>query len=234
MPRVIVAIVRHGDYRQLADTPSAHQPFELTPEGAEQARKAANTLREMAARRRWRLHAEVDSSRLLRAWQTATLIVEGLAAELGGAGSVREFDTLAERGLGIGGNLTVEQIERVMSVDPRYAVPPPDWKSNSNYRLPLPGAESLMEAGRRVAQHIEHRVDQLRGQASEDTLKIVVGHGAAFRHAAYHLGILQAERVAALSMHHAGPVCFERLDDVGWRHVAGEWKVRARGQVALD
>ena len=44
MPRLIAALIRHGDYRQLPDTPSAHQPFPLTDLGEHQAREAAAAL----------------------------------------------------------------------------------------------------------------------------------------------------------------------------------------------
>ena len=41
MARLIVALIRHGDYAQLPDTPSAHQPFGLTEKGCKQAQEAA-------------------------------------------------------------------------------------------------------------------------------------------------------------------------------------------------
>ena len=50
MPRLIAALIRHGDYRKLPDTPSAHQPFPLNAEGEAQAAeklvKAAHILNE--------------------------------------------------------------------------------------------------------------------------------------------------------------------------------------------
>ena len=44
MPRLIAALIRHGDYHQLARTPSAHQPFALNLAGREQARAGAGML----------------------------------------------------------------------------------------------------------------------------------------------------------------------------------------------
>jgi 2,3-bisphosphoglycerate-dependent phosphoglycerate mutase len=124
-------------------------------------------------------------------------------------------------------NLSIQQIERLIIEDPRYQEPPQDWKSNSHYCLPFQGAESLMQAGARVAQHLKQQMDTLRAAAEIDTVKLFVGHGAAFRHAAHHLGILQFEQLAQLSMHYAQPVLIEYLDDRNWRHIGGGWKVRS-------
>ena len=70
---------------------------------------------------------------------------------------------------------------------------------------------------------------KLRDEASVDTVKLFVGHGAAFRHAAYKLGILQFEQLAQFSMFHARPVLIEYLDDDSWRHIGGDWKIRSAG-----
>ena len=46
MSGLIAVFIRHGDYQQLPDTPSAHQPFPLTQAGEKQAQQAAvSTLR---------------------------------------------------------------------------------------------------------------------------------------------------------------------------------------------
>jgi 2,3-bisphosphoglycerate-dependent phosphoglycerate mutase len=70
--------------------------------------------------------------------------------------------------------------------------------------------------------------------ATDDTLKVFVGHGAAFRHAAHLLDVLEFDRIAAVSMWHARPVYFERFPDGTWRHLAGEWKLRRHGGGGLD
>jgi len=105
----------------------------------------------------------------------------------------------------------VERIVALIHQDPRYPDPPADWKANSHYRLPLPGAKSLLEAGERVASHLVARMNALRGEITSDSLKLFVGHGAAFRHAAFQLGILQFEQIAQLSMYHTRPVYLEYL-----------------------
>jgi len=228
MPRLIAALIRHGDYHQLAETPSAHQPFPLTSDGEVQARQAGSSLRETLQDRGWSLSSSVDSSQLLRAWQTARIITDELAGHFDTAPQVTGFDDLAERGLGSAANLTISTIEAVVRGDPRFSELPPDWKSNSRFRLPLQGAESLLDAGERVASHIARTMQQMAGQVEQDTLKLFVGHGAAFRHAAYHLGVLSYDQIAQLSMYHAQPVFLQYLGDDGWRHVGGEWKVRAK------
>ena len=218
----IAALVRHGDYHQLADVPSAQQPFALTDEGRTQAQKGAKELIEIITAHSWSMYPDIDSSNMLRAWQTAQIF-----AQVCGAKSVTSFDSLAERGLGCAANLTLAQIESILHDDPRYPPPPLNWKADSHYRLPLQGAESLIEAGRRVADHVEQRM----AAPANGEVGVFVGHGAAFRYAAFHLGALELERVAALSMHHGRPLLLESGADGRWRHVAGDWKLRAKGSL---
>jgi len=95
----------------------------------------------------------------------------------------------------------------------------------SDYQLPFPNAESLLQAGKRVANYI---ITQLKSSTltQHNSLKLFVGHGAAFRHAAYHLGLLQREQIKQLSMFHASPIYFELMSDGSWQHNAGNWKQR--------
>ena len=226
MPRLIAALVRHGDYQQLPDTPSAHQPFPINSEGETQARDGAQVLHDMIVQNGWTLEPFIDSSRMLRAWQTATIFADRLAGLAASAPSVESYDALAERGVGCLANLTSAQIEAVLQQDPRFSDPPADWKADSHYRLPLQGAESLLEAGRRVAGHLSQSMHALP-PGEDDRVKIFVGHGAAFRHAAYHLGVLALEQLRQLSMFHCQPVLIEYLPGGQWRHIGGEWKVRS-------
>lgn len=226
MPQLIAALIRHADYRQLPDTPSAHQPFPLTVEGEAQARAAAAALGETIASHGWTLSPAVDSSPLLRAWQTAQILSTALAARFPAPAQITSYDALAERGLGSANNLSIRQIEAVMAEDPRFPPLPADWKANSRYRLPLVGAESLLQAGERVAVHLQRQMEALAGSGDRDTVKLFVGHGAAFRHAAYHLGVLDFAQIAQLSMYHVQPVFLQYRAGHGWRHIGGEWKVR--------
>ncbi len=234
MARTIAALIRHGAYHQMRETPSAHQPFPLDEEGEAQAHAAVARLGHDMATNDWALHPVIDSSRLLRAWQTARILADGLAPRLREPPVVESFDELAERGVGSAANLTTHQIEEILERDPRFEPPPPGWKSSSRYRLPLQGAESLLDAGARVAGHLLTRLRALAGSAARDTVQLFVGHGAAFRHAAHHLGVLRLEEIARLSMYHAEPVYLEYYSGDEWRHVAGEWKVRATAEAALD
>jgi 2,3-bisphosphoglycerate-dependent phosphoglycerate mutase len=234
MSRVIAALLRHGDYQQLVDTPSAWQPFALTETGCDQAERSVTLLKGILQMFNWELWPVIDSSRLLRGWQTADIIRQGLRAMHPTSLKIDSFDELAERSLGSVANLTLRQIESVMQMDPRYQQPPPDWKSNSHYQLPMQGAESLMQAGERVARHIDNRLAELQQQVEIDTVKLFVGHGAAFRHAAYHLGVLSFDQIETLSMYHCRPVFLERKYAGAWRHLTGEWKVRSRGDAFVD
>jgi 2,3-bisphosphoglycerate-dependent phosphoglycerate mutase len=234
MPRVIAALIRHGDYQQLPDTPSAHQPFPLTNEGQIQAHQAAGALRNIITDNDWSLCSSVDSSQLLRAWQTARIIINELDKSFSSSLLLNGFDELAERGLGSAANLTIKQIEDIVHHDPRFADLPVDWKSNSYFCLPLQGAESLMQAGERVASHLTRQMEALASSASTDTLKLFIGHGASIRHAAFHLGVLKFEQIAQLSMHHAQPIFLEYHQKGQWQQIAGHWKLRANHSEYTD
>ncbi|MEW8430739.1 MAG: histidine phosphatase family protein, partial [gamma proteobacterium symbiont of Ctena orbiculata] len=206
MARVIAALLRHGEYHQLPDTPSALQPFPLTATGEQQAERSVSLIQGTLKMFDWSLYPVIDSSRLLRGWQTAEVMRQGMQIGSRQKMGIESFDALAERSLGSAANLTLKQVESILHDDPRFTPPPTGWKSDSYYRLPLQGAESLMEAGERVAEHLERRLVELQSRVAVDSVKLFVGHGAAFRHAAYHLGVLAFEQIAALSMYHCRPV----------------------------
>lgn len=233
MSRRIAAIIRHGDYHQMPGAPSAHQPYALNREGENHARQAGVLIEKIMAMTAWQLHPVIDCSHMLRAWQTARIIADVLAGKIAGELQLESFGDLAERCVGSVANLTADRIRQILLEDPRYAEPPEDWKSKSEYRLPFQGAESLLEAGERVAAHLLERMSGLPVEGP-DRLKLFVGHGAAFRHAALHLGVLEYGEIKRLSMYHGRPVFLEFLDDGSWRQVAGEWKIRKSGSEFND
>lgn len=226
MPRLIAALLRHGAYDQPKNVPGAHNPHPLTSEGEDQARAAGAQLVASTEGFGCSLHAEIDTSDLLRAWGTARVIAASLENSLGSEFRLVEAPALRERSLGSAGNLTLEQIDRVIQRDPRYGALPPDWRSRSEFRLPLPGAESLLEAGARTAEYLVARLDTLQGELAADTLKIFVGHGGSIRHAAVHLGMLDVEQAREVSMEYCQPIYWEMTADRSWRHIAGDWKRR--------
>lgn len=229
---LVIAVLRHADYLQPKDVPSAWLPWPISKQGVEQAKGAAAAIGRFLDKHSLVCMDVIDSSLMLRAWQTATIIAEQLQDQSGRTFSVAQFEALAERGVGAAANLTLEQIEQILHQDPRYEAPPSGWKSMSAYKLPFQGAESLNEAGIRVARHIES-VWQACTAAGEAGVKVIVGHGAAIRHAARHMGVLSAEQVGRVSMYHAVPMFFTR-DSEGWRIIDGEWKPRASHEEAGD
>ena len=174
----------------------------------------------------------VDCSPLLRAWQTATVAADEFAKLFGGEYPIEQFDALMERCVGAAANLDLEQIAAVVDADPRLDALPEDWKQQPNFRLPLHGAESLMEAGARVREHLLARCAALENRA-EDTLKLFVGHGGCFRHAAVQLGALPIGDARKLSLHHGGFVLLEKAGDESWKKIGGEWKQRSAEDIAM-
>jgi len=227
---LIAVFIRHADYQQLPNTPSAHQPFPLTEKGKRQAQTGARLISDMALAHNWKIHPLIHCSNLLRAWQTADLISKQLDAII----DIQGFDALAERSMGSAANLTLNQVEQVLDQDPRFDNPPPNWKSNSEYCLPLQGAESLLDSGKRIATHVRQQMDNLQLSGQTRLMQLFVGHGAAFRHAAYHLGALAFDDIAKLSMYHVSPVAFEVNTGAPWKHVAGEWKIRPLHDLEMD
>lgn len=223
-------LIRHGRYHQLPDTPSAHQPFALTRAGTGDATRGAALVDAMASAHGWDIHPVIHTSNLLRAWQTASI----LEASLPGVEALHGADALAERSVGLAANLRMDQIEQVLRDDPRHAPAPPGWKSRSDYRLPLAGAESLLDAGERVAGHLRRTMASLSPHPGRATMVLFVGHGAAFRHAAVHLGALELDEVATVSMFHAVPVALAAPAHGAWSRVAGAWKPRPAHDLAPD
>jgi broad specificity phosphatase PhoE len=218
-----VALVRHGTFRQPKGVPSAHLLHPLTDQGRDEARAGAVLLAEHAREQGLAIERVIDSSTLQRAFETAKLIADELEQRGFGRFVIEEFDALTERSLGAAANLTEAEIEAIVAADPRWPPLQERWKRAPDVRLPFPGAETLREAGRRVARHIEARAASF--EPGSKRLKIVVGHGGAFRHAARELSVLSEGDVAALSMYHAQPVYLEQRDG-RWQQVAGRWKAR--------
>lgn len=229
MAQTLIALIRHGAYHQKVDTPSALQPFPLTAQGISEARQQAQQFSRLLTDKGWRLASQVHSSPLLRAWQTAQIYIQELNDFFIEPPVHLQFPALVERSVGNVANLTTREIEQLLVEDPRYDPAPSGWKSDSEYCLPFLGAESLMAAGARVARHIESQC----AETTSNTVQLIVGHGAAMRHAACHLNVMQFCDIKKLSMHHAHPVVLEKTD-TEWQHIAGQWKIRKAGSEAKD
>lgn len=225
MKKNYAVFLRHGDYQHRKLTPGAYQPYPLTEEGRAQSERCVEKLQKFCTEHKLRIAPVLHTSCLLRAWQTADLIRQKLAAETNLSYSLQETEQLCERSVGSLANLSISEIEQVLHDDPRYEVPPPGWKSDSHYKLPYPFAESLMQAGKRAATYI----DSVMAAWPDDAgiMQLFIGHGASFRHASCHKGMLEFEQLAQLSMYHAEPICFTLDREKQWLHQAGAWKIRS-------
>lgn len=226
MSEVIAALARHGQYAQPKGVPSAHLPHALTAEGRAAARAMADAVVATAAEHGWQVDSVIECSTLRRAWETAQVAAERLSEIAGSSSEIVQTDDLCERCVGAAANLTVEQIEEIVAADPRHVPLPEGWKSSAALRLPFTGAESLQQAGARVAAHLEASMGALQAQAQAPTLRLFVSHGAALRHACAGLGVLQPAQVPGLSMFHCRPVYVRREGLGRFAQVAGEFKVR--------
>lgn len=214
------AFIRHGSYHQKPNVPSAWQPYALDSHGIEQSQLAAQKLIEFSNNHKLDLPKQIFCSNLLRAWETAKVISENLANQ----SNIESHAELNERSVGALANLSVQEIDDILQTDPRFEHPGFVWKSDSNYRLPFDGAESLMDAGQRVADFIQQQASQ---QTDFNQLQVFVGHGASFRHAAHLMGILEFEQIKQLSMHYAHPMFFKwDSEQQKFIHMDGAWKVR--------
>lgn len=216
-----IALIRHGHYEQLANTPSALQPYPLTEQGADEVRAQARRFGEWLAGTDYQLAPDIHCSTLLRAWQTAEIYREELGDLFAGEPSCRSFPALCERSVGAVANLSVDEIERIVALDPRLAPLPQGWKSTSDFRLPFDGAESLLEAGERVAAHL----NTLPLLEPDQRIQLIVGHGASIRHASYHLNVIEFSDIKRFSMFYGHPVVFEKQDH-RWIRLYGHWKDR--------
>ncbi|MFT6917304.1 MAG: 2,3-bisphosphoglycerate-dependent phosphoglycerate mutase [Motiliproteus sp.] len=215
------ALIRHGAYEQLPNVPSALQPFPLTREGADEVRQQARAFGLWLGATGRTLDPLVESSTLLRAWQTAQIYKEELQEFFQAPAQLQSFPSLCERSVGAVANLSVSEIERIIELDPRFDAPPVNWKSDSDYRLPFDGAESLLEAGQRVAQQL---LSWREGAGSG--IKLFVGHGASIRHAAYLFNAIKSCDIKRFSMFYGHPLVLEFSEDPSPNLLYGQWKQR--------
>jgi len=216
-----LALIRHGEYQQLANTPSALQPYPLTEEGVREVRAQAREFGSWLAGSGYHLLPDIHCSTLLRAWQTAEIYRQELDTFFLAEPRCLSFPALCERSVGALANLSVAEIERIVALDPRFEPLPEGWKSASDFRLPFDGAESLLEAGERVAAHL----NSLPVFTADKRIQLVVGHGASIRHASYHMNVIKFGDIRRFSMFYGHPVVFEKQEK-GWVRLYGNWKNR--------
>jgi 2,3-bisphosphoglycerate-dependent phosphoglycerate mutase len=227
--RRVAAFVRHGHFDRPEGTASAHSLYPLSPEGRGQAQLGAGPILEMCEDLGLELDSRIEASQLLRAWETAKLVGESLTERTGQNFYVIQRDELIERGLGSATNLRFERIEEMLAADPRLGPLPEGWRRMPEFRLPVQGAESLMQAGARVAARVAMSLDSIPAADSRDVVRLFVAHSGCLRHAAVALGALDVRTVPGLSMDFAQTVMLEKLPNGGWVHVAGQFRKHLAG-----
>lgn len=224
-----IAFIRHGAYHQPAEVPSALLPHPLTKEGINHAKEGALELLRCLQSANLEIFETLYCSTSLRAYQTAEILLSELENKTKKKFTLQQSEDLCERSVGAMANLTISEIEKIMEKDSRYEVPQKGWKSRPEFKLPYKGAESLIEAGVRVGSFVKDRISSLKTRK----LIIFVGHGAAFRFAAYHLGHWDIKTASAHSMYHGRPVLL-KYENQKLVHNLGEWKKRKSTEVPKD
>jgi len=227
--RRVAALVRHGHFDRPKSVASAHSLFPLSGLGRDQARRAADPILELCEELGLELEPCIEASQLLRAWETANLIAESLSARTDIRFYVLQRNELVERGLGSCANMTFSEIREILGKDPRLGMLPEGWRRMPEFRLPVQGAESLMQAGARTATRIATSLDSIPADDPRDRMRLFVAHSGCLRHAAVQLGALDVRVVSGLSMDFTQAVFIEKLPNGDWVHIAGEFKKRLPG-----
>lgn len=222
--RRIAAFVRHGHFERPEGTASAHSLFPLSPTGREQARDAVDVVLDFADEFNLEVDARLEASQLLRAWETAKVISEELESRTGRSFHVLQRNELIERGIGSAANMRFDDIEAMLAEDPRIAPLPKGWRRLPEFRLPVQGAESLMQAGSRVASRVSASMNSIPNDDSRDVMRLFVAHSGCLRHAAVALGAVDVRKVPGLSMGFAQTVLIEKMPNGEWVHLAGEFE----------
>lgn len=227
--RRFAAFVRHGHFARPEGVASAHSLFPLSEEGREQARHASGPILEFCEDLGIELDPRIEASQLLRAWETANLIAESLTTRTGQRFHVLQRDELVERGIGSCANMTFDAIREMLTSDPRLGVLPEGWRRMPEFRLPVQGAESLMQAGARTATRVATSLGSIPDEDPRDLMRLFVAHSGCLRHAAVQLGALDVRVVSGLSMDFTQAVFLEKLPNGDWVNVAGQFKKRLPG-----
>jgi len=221
--RRVAGLIRHGHFDRPDATASAHRVTPLSDRGREQARAAVETILMLCRDETLELDTTIEVSQLLRAWETGTILAEALGERTGETFAIEERDEIIERGIGSCTNLRFDEIEAVLAQDPRLEPLPTGWRRMPEFRLPVQGAESLMQAGARTAKRIEASVDAIPDDDPRDLLRLFVAHSGCLRHAAVHLGAVDVDDVSGLSMDFCQTILIEKTVG-GWKQTAGRWK----------
>jgi 2,3-bisphosphoglycerate-dependent phosphoglycerate mutase len=227
--RRIAALIRHGHFDRPESVASAQSLFPLSERGRAQARAASEPILALCEEQGIELDPRIEASQLLRAWETANLIAESLSTRTQKRFHVLQRDELIERGLGSCANMTFDRIRSMLAEDPRLGVLPEDWRRMPEFRLPVQGAESLMQAGARTATRVATSMDSIPDEDPRDLMRIFVAHSGCLRHAVVQLGALDVRVVSGLSMDFAQTVFVEKLSNGDWVHIAGQFKKRLPG-----
>lgn len=162
-PHPAILLVRHGHTEwNLAHRIQGRSDIPLNDDGRRDARRAAITVNEWRARHQWAAEAEIISSPLARAAETAREIAANISP--GPVPLPISMDeSLVERHFGEAEGMSVADAARL-------------WPGLEG----IPGAETLTEVGLRAGGAFSHYVKTHPGC-------VVVGHGQLIRYGLTHL-----------------------------------------------
>lgn len=222
--RRVAGLVRHGHFDRPEETASAHRLLPLTDRGREQAAASADAILALCLEQDLELDTTIEVSQLLRAWETGTILASALGERTGTTFVLDERNEIIERGIGSCANLRFDEIESVLALDTRLDALPKGWRRMPEFRLPVQGAESLIQAGERTGARIDASIESISDDDPRDVLRLFVAHSGCLRHAAVHLGALELSAVSSLSMDFCQAILIEKSQHGDWKQLAGQWK----------
>jgi 2,3-bisphosphoglycerate-dependent phosphoglycerate mutase len=229
MSRFIAVFMRHGALKQPAGIVGGNLPFPLTAAGENQAADAGQRLAALADEMNFKVDDDLECSPNEGVWQTAAIIGEELEDLTHRSYRALERAEMSGRSLGSAANLKAAQIKSLIEEDLRFTNAPKDWLSNSDYRPPFAGVETLGAAGERLGGFIRQRTGEMWPHLTGDTLKVFLGHGSALLHAAAYLGVLPAKRAARLALPHAGWALIEFNAAGQCSLLSADWRKSRKG-----
>lgn len=214
-----LVVLTHGTHQNWGPS-HGYLSERLNPLGEQQAKTCAEDLIRYCRQHELLINEEIHTAPSLKAYQTAHILAHEISQGQEHL-EVLECEQLSERKLGEATNLSLDEIEQILKLDPRTQSPSRGWEHNSWYKLPFSGAESLMEAGLRVAAHLQKCTEELH--FGPKRCQVVIADSNAICHAASCLGLIQSKDIPQRKLAPCAPLFLHRRHRGHWELISGQW-----------